>query len=44
MSSSDGEAKRWGTIYMGPGPMDEATITDLEYPFHSFEACCSIAE
>lgn len=30
MSSSDGEAKRWGTIYMGPGPMDEATITDLE--------------
>lgn len=30
MSSSDGEEKRWGTIYMGPGPMDEATISDLE--------------
>lgn len=29
-SSNDAPAKNWGTIFMGPGPMSERTLTQLE--------------
>lgn len=29
-SSNESPAKRWGTIYMGPGPMSERTLGQLE--------------